>query len=78
MLTRRIDSRERAFNPIPISYLIQTANQFSCDIYVSDDKARANLKQYDEMKNLRMVLMPPILSHPLPILYPIMCQMMKA
>ena len=54
MLTRRIDSRERAFNPIPISYLIQTANQFSCDIYVSDDKGRANLKQYDEMKNLRM------------------------
>ena len=54
MLTRRIDSREKTLNPIPISYLIQTANQFVCDIYVSSEKGRANLKQYDEMKNLKM------------------------
>ena len=54
MLTRRIDSREKTLNPITISYLIQTANQFACDIYVSNEKDRANLKQYDEMKNLKM------------------------
>ena len=54
MLTKQVDSRERVFRPIPISYLIQTANQFACDIYVSNEKDRANLKQYDEMKNLKM------------------------
>ena len=45
MLTRQVDSKERIFRPIPISYLIQTANQFDCDIYV---------KRYDEVKNFRM------------------------
>ena len=54
MLTRRIDSREKTLNPIPISYLIQTANQFDCDIFVTSDKYTANVKQYDEVKNLRM------------------------
>ena len=50
MLTKQVDSRERVFRPIPISYLIQTANQFDCDIFVTS----ANVKQYDEVKNLRM------------------------
>ena len=54
MLTRQVDSKERIFRPIPISYLIQTANQFDCDIYVTSDKTTANVKRYDEVKNLRM------------------------
>ena len=54
MLTRQVDSKERIFRPIPISYLIQTANQFDCDIYVTSDKTTANIKRYDEVKNLRM------------------------
>ena len=54
MLTRQVDSKERIFRPIPISYLIQTANQFDCDIYVTSDKTTANVKRYDEVKNFRM------------------------
>ena len=54
MLTRQVDSKERIFRPIPISYLIQTANQFDCDIYVTSDKSTANIKRYDEVKNFRM------------------------
>lgn len=54
MLTRRIDSRERAFNTIPISYLVQTANQFYCDIFVTSDRVTANVKHYDEIQSLRL------------------------
>ena len=54
MLTRCLDVKKRVFHPIPISYLIQTANQFDCDIFVTCDKGRANVKQYDEMKNVNM------------------------
>ena len=53
MLTRRLDSRERSFNTIPISYLVQTANQFHCDIFVTSDRMTANVKHYDEMKRFR-------------------------
>jgi len=38
MVTRSLDVRKKALTPIPISYLIQTAN----------------LKQYDELKNLSL------------------------
>ena len=44
MVTRSLDVRKKALNPIPISYLIQTANRFDCDIFVTDDKKTANLK----------------------------------
>ena len=43
MVTRSLDVRKKALNPIPISYLIQTANRFDCDIFVTDDK---NLSLY--------------------------------
>ena len=45
---------EGGFNPIPISYLIQTANQFDCDIFVTNESTTANMKHYDEMKRLNM------------------------
>lgn len=54
MLMRQVDSKEKVFKAIPISYLIQTANQFDCDIYVTSDKTTANVKRYDEVKNFRM------------------------
>lgn len=54
MLATQVDSREKVFRTIPISYLIQTANQFDCDIYVSGDQTTANIKRYDEVKNFRM------------------------
>lgn len=54
MVTRRLDIRKRALNPIPISYLIQTANQFDCDIFVTSEQKTANVKRYDEMKGIRI------------------------
>ena len=51
MVTRSLDVRKKALNPIPISYLIQTANRFDCDIFVTNDQKTANLKQYDELKH---------------------------
>ena len=48
MVTRRMDIRKGGFNPIPISYLIQTANQFDCDIFVTNESTTANMKHYDE------------------------------
>ena len=55
MLTRQVDSRMKTLNPIPISYLVQTANQFVCDIYVKSDKGGDNVKRYDEMKSLNIL-----------------------
>ena len=54
MVTRSLDVRKKALTPIPISYLIQTANRFDCDIFVTNDQKTANLKQYDELKNLSL------------------------
>lgn len=54
MLTRQVDLRGMALRPMPISYLIQTANQFNCDIYVKSNEVTANAKNYDEIKKLRM------------------------
>ena len=51
MVTRSLDVRKKALTPIPISYLIQTANRFDCDIFVTNDQKTANLKQYDELKD---------------------------
>ncbi len=50
MVTRSLNVRKKALSPIPISYLIQTANRFDCDIFVTSDKKTANLKQYEELK----------------------------
>ena len=54
MVTRSLDVRKKALTPIPIAYLIQTANRFDCDIFVTNDQKTANLKQYDELKNLSL------------------------
>lgn len=54
MLMRQVDLRAMAPRPMPISYLIQTANQFHCDIYVMNNAGSANVKNYDEIKKFRM------------------------
>ncbi len=54
MVTRRVDTRRGDFRTIPISYLIQTANQFQCEIYVQGDGQTANVKRYDEIKKFRI------------------------
>lgn len=54
MVMRQVDLSDMAYRPISISYLIQTANQFSCDIYVMNRKEKANVKKYDEIKRFRM------------------------
>lgn len=51
---RQVDLRAMAPRPMPISYLIQTANQFHCDIYVMNNAGSANVKNYDEIKKFRM------------------------
>ena len=54
MLMRQVDLRMTAPRPFPISYLIQTANQFACDIFVTSEAETANVKSYDEIKRIRM------------------------
>ena len=59
MLMRQVDLKAMAVRPISISYLIQTANQFDCDIYVmSGSKESANVKNYDEVKKFKMNISP--------------------
>lgn len=54
MLTRQVDLRAMAPRPIPISYLIQTANQFLCEIYIVSGAQSVNAKNYDEVKGFPM------------------------
>lgn len=58
MLMRQVDLKAMAVRPISISYLIQTANQFDCDIYVVSSKESANVKDYDEIKKFKMNMSP--------------------
>ena len=44
MLMRQVDLKAMAVRPISISYLIQTANQFDCDIYMMSSRESANVK----------------------------------
>lgn len=48
MISRQIDTCRRN-SPVPISFLIHTANAFDCDIYIRCDDKRVNVKSYDEM-----------------------------
>lgn len=49
MRTKEVDIQLR-YTPIPIAFLINTANSFSCDIYIYHDKTRVNVKNYGELK----------------------------
>lgn len=53
MICRQIDTSER-YSPVPISFLIKTANGFDCDIFLKCNNNHVNVKCYDEMlQNLR-------------------------
>lgn len=53
MITRQIDTCQR-YSPVPISFLINAANSFDCEIYVKCDDSHVNVKCYDEMiRNLQ-------------------------
>lgn len=58
MLMRQVDLKAMAVRPISISYLIQTANQFDGDIYMMSSRESANVKNYDEMKKVKMNMSP--------------------
>lgn len=49
MRTKEVDILLRC-TPIPIAFLINTANSFDCDIYIDYGKSKVNVKDYDEMK----------------------------
>lgn len=48
MISRQIDTCRR-YNPVPLSFLINAANSFDCDIYVKCENSHVNVKSYDEM-----------------------------
>lgn len=53
MISRQIDTCRRC-SPVPISFLINAANSFDCDIFIKCDDSHVNVKCYDEMlRNLR-------------------------
>lgn len=53
MISKQIDTCRR-YSPVPISFLINAANSFDCDIYIQCNDSHVNVKSYDEMiGNLR-------------------------
>ncbi|HIQ73570.1 MAG TPA: HPr family phosphocarrier protein [Candidatus Cottocaccamicrobium excrementipullorum] len=50
MLAKQIDIAARSARPLPISYIIRMAQQFSCEVYIQDKSMRINAKDYNEMK----------------------------
>lgn len=51
MLAQHIDVTTRSLvRPLPISYIIQTAQQCSCDVYIQGMGTKINAKDYNQMK----------------------------
>lgn len=48
MIAKQIDTCRR-YSPVPLSFLINTANSFLCDIYIQCEEVQINAKNYDEM-----------------------------
>lgn len=38
------------YRTLPISYLVRTANQFTCDIYIQGNATKINVKDYEAMQ----------------------------
>lgn len=53
MLAKQVDI-SAPYRPLPISYLICTARQFSCDIFLQGITALINVKDYNDMMNNRL------------------------
>lgn len=53
MICKQVDTCRR-YTPVPISFLINAANSFDCDIYIDSEDIQVNVKSYDEMqRNLK-------------------------
>lgn len=51
MLAKQINVAMRSsVRPLPISYIIRTAQQCSCDVFVQGMGVKINAKDYDQMK----------------------------
>lgn len=50
MLAKQVNITARSARPLPISYIIRMAQQFSCEVYIQDKSMRINAKDYNEMK----------------------------
>lgn len=49
MISQEINTCGR-YTPMPLSFLINAANSFDCDIFIqSEGRHRVNVKSYDEM-----------------------------
>jgi len=48
MICRQIDTCRRC-SPVPISFLINAATRFDCDIFIRCENILINVKNYDEM-----------------------------
>ncbi|MCD8371023.1 MAG: HPr family phosphocarrier protein [Clostridiales bacterium] len=48
MIRKQINTRTRHV-PVPLSFLISTANSFDCEIYMECGQRNVNVKCYDEM-----------------------------
>lgn len=48
MIAKQIDTCRRC-TPVPLSFLIDTANSFLCDIHIQCNEDRIDAKNYDEM-----------------------------
>ncbi|MGL5434995.1 MAG: HPr family phosphocarrier protein [Lachnospiraceae bacterium] len=48
MICKTIDTQKRYY-PIPISFLVKTANAFICDIFIQFGNYRVDVKNYDDL-----------------------------
>lgn len=48
MIYQQIDTTRR-YSPVPISFLINAAKAFECDIFIKMNDNLINVKRYDEM-----------------------------
>lgn len=50
MVTRNVEIRQRS-HPLSITFLIDTANSFNCDIYIKCGTTRINAKSYEDVQS---------------------------
>ncbi len=48
MICKTIDTQRRYY-PIPISFLVKTANAFTCDIFIEFENQQVDVKNYDDL-----------------------------
>lgn len=48
MICKSIDTQKRHY-PIPISFLVKTANGFICDIFIKCEDEQVDVKSYEDL-----------------------------